>query len=748
MKMKRFISAIAALTMSVSCFAGLAITANAATEQYSEDFEGDAALTTWTSRSNYIVSSGGNAPTIETEDTNKYFKWTSGSGNGRGAYTTLPGGPFAATNQKISFDFKYNSSPGDSSNGKQGFHILDSTGKIIFYLHIGYSLQGLDINGTPIYVSVNKSTVPTVWYTIDAQLNYANHTIAYSVYPKEDTSSKETGTVDFSDDTAANIGRLGYYQQGGGSCDYRLDNLVISSLITPTIDIADEDLTQEVAAGTKDVAVDIADSSSVSVTSDNTDVITVSEYDSTNKKITLTYVANGVANVTVSATSADGITVTKTIAVVAGSVAKHDITVKYVLADDYTTEIAAADTTTFAQKAEGSAISLSEITALVTEKIYKNASDEVVAKASATKEYVYAGLDPATITADDDYTVTDDATIYIKYTPYTLWSYTITDSINHSVIQTGTGFVGDEDKFNYAYPKYLTNEAGKVIAVSDSSTYTGSVTPEESGSKEIAYTAYEGDAWFVDVNSGSSIGKTDYGSGNLSGGSGRRTIETDSYEAITVPQDGKYEIEIGGSMNRKDKAYNITVYQNTADTSIFSAESEANTIDAGVSKVDKTTEDVSLYAGDKLLVKSNADSNTVFDYLLIKRTGDLEPVVSEITEVETPIALTSVTGEVAAPEFATIEAFVAKYASTKQLKLTVTDPADNVYPVVTINDIEYALTEDDVTAITANHVSTFYFEFAAETAEKLKEFGEITISYGEDEAKVNKTYDFNPTVEP
>ena len=56
-----------------------------------------------------------------------------------------------------------------------------------------------------------------------------------------------------------------------------------------------------------------------------------------------------------------------------------------------------------------------------------------------------------------------------------------------------------ETKVDYAYPKYLTDENGKVTYVCDANTFSGSVSPVETGTTEIKYSAYKGTAYFIEA---------------------------------------------------------------------------------------------------------------------------------------------------------------------------------------------------------------------------------------------------------
>lgn len=96
-----------------------------------------------------------------------------------------------------------------------------------------------------------------------------------------------------------------------------------------------------------------------------------------------------------------------------------------------------------------------------------------------------------------------------------------------------------ETKVDYAYPKYLTDENGKVTYVCDANTFSGSVSPVESGTTEIKYSAYKGTAYFVEAENAIK-NKTKVESANYSSGAAMRGFDKKNVDLFTVPETAVY----------------------------------------------------------------------------------------------------------------------------------------------------------------------------------------------------------------
>ena len=144
MKVKRIISALAALAMSVSCLAGLTITVNAEipSNTIDENFEG-VVSEDWTKHDGAFNTSNSGAygadPAVatESENSNKYLKWSctgKNDRNGRGMYIGLPSTPIDKQYQLVKFDFAYNTWWANNAT-QDGMYLLDSNGKKIVSLN-------------------------------------------------------------------------------------------------------------------------------------------------------------------------------------------------------------------------------------------------------------------------------------------------------------------------------------------------------------------------------------------------------------------------------------------------------------------------------------------------------------------------------------------------------------------------------------------------------------------------------------
>lgn len=75
-------------------------------------------------------------------------------------------------------------------------------------------------------------------------------------------------------------------------------------------------------------------------------------------------------------------------------------------------------------------------------------------------------------------------------------------------------------KVDYVYPKYLTDDNGKVAYVCDANTFSGSVSPMEAGTTDVKYSAYKGTAYFIEAEN--AINQTKAESANYSSGAAMR----------------------------------------------------------------------------------------------------------------------------------------------------------------------------------------------------------------------------------
>lgn len=92
---------------------------------------------------------------------------------------------------------------------------------------------------------------------------------------------------------------------------------------------------------------------------------------------------------------------------------------------------------------------------------------------------------------------------------------------------------------NYSYPKYLTDENGKVTYVCSLSSFNGSVKAHKDAVTSVKYNEYKGTAYFVEAEN--VINKTKEGSANYSSGAAMRGFDK-NMNLFTVPETGVYRL--------------------------------------------------------------------------------------------------------------------------------------------------------------------------------------------------------------
>lgn len=180
-----------------------------------------------------------------------------------------------------------------------------------------------------------------------------------------------------------------------------------------------------------------------------------------------------------------------------------------------------------------------------------------------------------------------------------------------------------ETKVDYAYPKYLTDENGKVTYVCDANTFSGSVSPVESGTTEIKYSAYKGTAYFIEAEN--VIKKTKEESANYSSGAAMRGFNT-NMDLFTVPETGVYRLSYAVCSNNVREPRQFFV--SAGDEEIVS-----KVVNWSVNKViaDGTiTEDAMTFNEGTVIKAKGSDTNIILDYILLEKVTSEDVAVSAI----------------------------------------------------------------------------------------------------------------------
>ena len=221
-----------------------------------------------------------------------------------------------------------------------------------------------------------------------------------------------------------------------------------------------------------------------------------------------------------------------------------------------------------------------------------------------------------------------------------------------------------ETKVDYAYPKYLTDENGKVTYVCDANTFSGSVSPVESGTTEIKYSAYKGTAYFVEAEN--AINKAKMESANYSSGAAMRGFNTDM-NLFTVPEAGVYRLSYAVCSNNTNAERQFVV--SAGDEEIVN-----KVVNWSVNKIttDGTITEIAMTFNEGTVIKAKgSDTNIILDYIL------LEKVTSEDVSVSAIKFATYVpTCNVVAP--ADVKVYTAKVNEAKSAVVLTEVPAGSV----------------------------------------------------------------------
>lgn len=221
-----------------------------------------------------------------------------------------------------------------------------------------------------------------------------------------------------------------------------------------------------------------------------------------------------------------------------------------------------------------------------------------------------------------------------------------------------------ETKVDYAYPKYLTDENGKVTYVCDANTFSGSVSPVESGTTEIKYSVYKGTAYFVEAEN--AINKAKMESANYSSGAAMRGFNTDM-NLFTVPEAGVYRLSYAVCSNNTNAERQFVV--SAGDEEIVN-----KVVNWSVNKIttDGTITEIAMTFNEGTVIKAKgSDTNIILDYIL------LEKVTSEDVSVSAIKFATYVpTCNVVAP--ADVKVYTAKVNEAKSAVVLTEVPAGSV----------------------------------------------------------------------
>jgi len=209
------------------------------------------------------------------------------------------------------------------------------------------------------------------------------------------------------------------------------------------------------------------------------------------------------------------------------------------------------------------------------------------------------------------------------------------------------------------YPKYLTGTGNIVTYSKDNDTYGESKTASASNETyEVSYTAYDGVAYFVEVED--VVSATAYDSWNCSNGRAVRGFTT-AKDVFTVPATGVYDITYAACNNNVNSTLSVTLSKN--DTEI-ATKSDLQYVSVNYIKSTGivSNSNVSLASGDVLRLTPSS-TNGIIDYILIElKSVPVTPANDKSTYVTTQALDFS--------EIAGLKAYVATAAANGSVTLS------------------------------------------------------------------------------
>lgn len=216
---------------------------------------------------------------------------------------------------------------------------------------------------------------------------------------------------------------------------------------------------------------------------------------------------------------------------------------------------------------------------------------------------------------------------------------------------------------NYSYPKYLTDENGKVTYVCSLSSFNGSVNANKDAVTSVKYNEYKGTAYFVEAEN--VINKTKEGSANYSSGAAMRGFDT-NMDLLTIPETGVYRLSyaVCNYNVRKDCQFIVSVDDKEIAT---------KDVDWSVNKIASTTitEDAMVFDKNAVIKAKGSNGNLILDYILLEKVTSEDVAVSAVK-----FATYVPTCNVVAP--ANVKVYTAKVNEAKSAVVLTEVPVNSV----------------------------------------------------------------------
>lgn len=648
MNIKKIVSAVTAFALSATMFAGFSIQANAATVAIEEDFADETYNVTIGA-----PSAGGVVPTI------KGGKLTVANGSASGDRTAYVN--FApVTGKAFDITFKMAMTKSGTSGRNNLFYILpiQTTAR---YPDITNALLTVsqDYNGA---ITVNGTSIGTFNGT-ELTYNVIVDTRGGSTVTTITNGETEVATVKgTTTGTAVSTFNMQFNKSYGA---FTLDDIVVKTLTVPTFTLSSKEATVD-STTTKTATVNVTDIvGTVSVESDNTSIATAEYADGV---VTIKYVADGVANVTVTATN-DGLTKEETIAVTSGTVDTTNVTINYVSNDTNKTTLLKSDTVSDVNV--GSTLDLSSYIAKVTS--YTDT------KTGVTYTATYAGgVTEVEVTEDMSYALA-----------YDLTENKLTTTLTSSMPNTKLSVTGTSTTKQTVSESVVTDYAGNATVDLYAGTYT--ITGTKSGYTATPSTVTAGASgnvvMTIDDAKNLYIENFDNGNVNILNTSSKRYKDskfqmygnTDLTSIITLSDTAdKYLITIPGVAFTSNaitdtRSATLAIMDNATEivniTTAFTGETVDGKNTTKVSKLSINGTDVeNLVSGGDLIVY--LDTSAAENNLVVKYAGETYTYTSAATSITGLRFATANNLYIALSSISIVKAPVITATTTKPVDIT------------------------------------------------------------------------------
>lgn len=453
---KKLISAVTAFAMTATMFAGLGISADAEETVYGPlTYEGatDAGFSTpWRSSTSIVSNMGGNTGDF-------VFMTNSGSTNGT-AYSTF--GPVTAAHVGIKYDAYFTSEPtqmkyvgiGNSTPVRIGGNAVAETGTVFA---VGNTAAGSRENTGNIVINGNITTdiEPNQWVSVYGIADFSNKTVDLTITAYGSDSVLYSGTVDFIDTSVSEIGTLSLnVYRGVTNPAIYFDNFEVITYEEPILTVPSNSVEVDIDETISIATVENAEE--VTAVADTEGIVTTEYADGS---VNITGVAGGKTNVTITATSADGVSVSQVVEVLSGGVDVTDVDVTYIYRDTdgdieigegYTINNAVVGSTIAADSVEYP----ESISAADYRYVDPSVEDYTVVSGTNTIEVVYADRQAAVSSVNVEYkngdnvVATKTETVPAGYYEQDTYTYTSTNYVvgdDDTIYAVGLDYTDDAD---------------------------------------------------------------------------------------------------------------------------------------------------------------------------------------------------------------------------------------------------------------------------------------------------------------